>query len=141
LVRRGLPSTSRPCSASSSDGFTSPQQWRDLLVYGFLESLQNMTLANGRSLSRWEPWLGPETRTAWAGLIALWGDRTGTEITRWFSDQGFATDVSYADGEVWVGLRRGGRVAAPDYGRSHDELSALRSAQARYLSEQLPLDE
>src|SRR3989442_5751182 len=35
-------------------------QWRDLLIYGFLESLQNVTLANKRSLSRWEPLLGPE---------------------------------------------------------------------------------
>ncbi len=117
------------------------QHWRDLLVYGFLESLQNVTLRSGRDLSHWAPYLGPETKAAWSGLIALWSDGGGTDIERWFSDQGFTTDLTEADGEVWVALRRGGAVVALRYGRGHDRLGALRRAMARYLTEQLPMSQ
>ena len=48
---------------------------RNLLVLGFLESLQNIELNRGRPLARWEPLLGPETRVAWRAVIDFWAGR------------------------------------------------------------------
>jgi hypothetical protein len=52
---------------------TPPQ--RDLLIVGFLETLQNVSLNRGMPLVRWERWLRPLSLEAWQVLIALWDAR------------------------------------------------------------------
>ena len=45
---------------------------RDLLIVGFLEDLQNLSLNNDLALEAWLPWLGPETRASWAAVERFW---------------------------------------------------------------------
>jgi hypothetical protein len=45
---------------------------RDLVIVGFLEDLQNVSLNAGVRLEYWLPWLGHEKQTSWAMLERLW---------------------------------------------------------------------
>jgi hypothetical protein len=45
---------------------------RELLIVGFLEDLQNITMNTGHDLARWGPLLGPLTREAWTALVGVW---------------------------------------------------------------------
>lgn len=45
---------------------------RDLLIVGFLEDLQNISLNRGVPLESWLQWLGPETRSSWTVVERFW---------------------------------------------------------------------
>ncbi len=45
---------------------------RDLIIVGFLEDLQNISLNSELPLARWDPWLGDKTSEAWKVLEDLW---------------------------------------------------------------------
>jgi hypothetical protein len=45
---------------------------RTLIVVGFLEDLQNISLNNGVTLDSWERWLGPTTTEAWGKVMDVW---------------------------------------------------------------------
>lgn len=48
---------------------------RDLIIVGFLEDLQNISLNGALGLAAWTSWLGRNTREAWDTLEALWSGR------------------------------------------------------------------
>lgn len=48
---------------------------RNLLIVGFLEDLQNVSLNRGVPIDRWTQWLGPKTSTAWKAVQDLWSGR------------------------------------------------------------------
>lgn len=45
---------------------------RDVIIVGFLEDLQNLSLNRNVALTAWSPFLGPHTREAWGRLEAYW---------------------------------------------------------------------
>ena len=45
---------------------------RDLLIVGFLEDLQTLSLNDGLTLESWLPWLGPESRASWSAVERYW---------------------------------------------------------------------
>jgi hypothetical protein len=54
---------------------------RDLLVVGFLEDLQNISMNRGTSLEAWTAWLGPQTSVAWDSVTTMWDGRlTSSEL-------------------------------------------------------------
>ena len=55
-------------------GKASPET-RDLIIVGFLEDLQNISLNGALGLNGWTSWLGTNTREAWDTLEALWSGR------------------------------------------------------------------
>ena len=55
-------------------GRASPET-RDLIIVGFLEDLQNISLDGPLGLSAWTSWLGTSTREAWDTVEAAWSGR------------------------------------------------------------------
>ena len=55
-------------------GSASPET-RDLIIVGFLEDLQNISLNRAVGLTAWTVWLGTNTREAWDTLEAAWSGR------------------------------------------------------------------
>lgn len=54
---------------------------RHLVIVGFLEDLQNVSLNSGMALDYWLTWLGPETQSSWAVLQRFWaGELTADEF-------------------------------------------------------------
>jgi hypothetical protein len=45
---------------------------RDLIIVGFLEDLQNLSLNGNVAPSAWKPWLGKKTSEAWKVLEDFW---------------------------------------------------------------------
>jgi hypothetical protein len=59
---------------------------RDLLVVGFLEDLQNISLHEEIQLEDWSGWLGTLTAEAWRVLIDMWSGRLAQgEFNRYIS--------------------------------------------------------
>jgi hypothetical protein len=52
-----------------------PAETRNLLIVGFLETLQNVTMNAGRDPRRWAPLLPPHAREGWDALNALHAGR------------------------------------------------------------------
>lgn len=52
------------------EGSEEVQNW---VVVGVLEGLQNQVSHTELTYAAFEPWLGPETRKEWDGLIEAWG--------------------------------------------------------------------
>ncbi|MBI5289022.1 MAG: hypothetical protein HY873_08615 [Chloroflexi bacterium] len=48
---------------------------RELLVVGFVEGLQNVSLNNEVPLSRWDPWLRDLTREGWDVISGFWSGK------------------------------------------------------------------
>ena len=48
---------------------------RELIIVGFLEDLQNISLNAALGLAAWTLWLGTSTREAWDTLEAAWSGR------------------------------------------------------------------
>jgi hypothetical protein len=48
------------------------QTTRSLLIVGFIEDLQNISLNRGGQLNTWIRWLGPTTLVAWREVEQLW---------------------------------------------------------------------
>jgi hypothetical protein len=51
---------------------------RDLLIVGFLEDLQNISLNRGVALDRWAVWLGGLAKDAWMAIRELWSGKLST---------------------------------------------------------------
>jgi hypothetical protein len=52
----------------------------ELTVVGLLEDLQNGNITGVEDYSRWEEWLEPEAREAWAALTHMWnGDKVALQ--------------------------------------------------------------
>ncbi len=51
---------------------TASPEVRDLIIVGFLEDLQNLSLNGNVPLAAWEPWLGNKTSEAWRVLEDFW---------------------------------------------------------------------
>jgi hypothetical protein len=61
---------------------------RDLIIVGFLEDLQNVSLNGDVPISAWTPWLGEKTAEAWAVLDDMWQGRLSpTEFNSYISGQ------------------------------------------------------
>lgn len=55
---------------------------RELLVVGFIESLQNVSLNSDVALDVWEQWLGQRTKDGWDVIIDLWdGKLDGSRLS------------------------------------------------------------
>jgi hypothetical protein len=48
---------------------------RDLIIVGFLEDLQNISLNRELPMTAWTPWLGEKTAEAWKVLDDMWQGR------------------------------------------------------------------
>ena len=48
------------------------QTTRSLLIVGFIEDLQNISVSRGGQLNTWIHWLGPTTLVAWRKVEQLW---------------------------------------------------------------------
>ena len=57
----------------------SPADIRDLVLVGFLEDLQNVSLNRGLSLESWEQWLPPRTLEGWRVVKGLWDGSVSKE--------------------------------------------------------------
>jgi hypothetical protein len=51
---------------------------RNLLIVGFLEDLQNLSLHAGVPLDHWRTWLGPEATAGWDALTKVWAGEIST---------------------------------------------------------------
>jgi len=54
---------------------TASAEVRDLIIVGFLEDLQNISLNRDVPLTAWTPWLGKRTAQAWKVLDDFWSGR------------------------------------------------------------------
>ena len=45
---------------------------RNLVIVGFLEDLQNISLNKSIELAAWNRWLQPQTRMAWDMVVKFW---------------------------------------------------------------------
>jgi len=80
LVDSGDDSTDwSPLFAEIEHRLTRRPDERNVIALGFLETLQNVELNSARDLARWEPILGPETRSIWVALVAMWAGRIGRD--------------------------------------------------------------
>jgi hypothetical protein len=62
---------------------------RDLVIVGFLEDLQNISLNREVPLTAWTPWLGTKTAEAWTVLDDMWSGRLSPEaFKRYIAAQG-----------------------------------------------------
>jgi len=60
------------------------QRDRNLLIVGFIEDLQNISMNRGVPLRDWDRWLGPITREAWSQVEKLWsGEITPAEFNQY----------------------------------------------------------
>jgi len=62
----------RAAELTLEDG--SPED-RNLVIVGFLESIQNLIINSGGSLDEWKPRMGPEVSAAWQALQDVWQAR------------------------------------------------------------------
>jgi hypothetical protein len=60
---------------------------RKLLIVGFLEDLQNLSLNRGMPLASWRRWLGPATGEAWSMIEGMWSGSTSPEQFNYFVDR------------------------------------------------------
>jgi len=49
-----------------------PPTTRNLLIVGFLEDLQNLSVNRGIPPASWRKWLGPASQEAWSMIEGLW---------------------------------------------------------------------
>jgi hypothetical protein len=52
---------------------------RNLVIVGFIETLQNIILNSGLTITPWEKYLGPRTVRGWRGVDAFWMARMPPE--------------------------------------------------------------
>jgi len=52
---------------------------RNLLIVGFLEDLQNVSLNRGLPLDLWDRYLGPKTKIAWEAIKDVWSGKLAPE--------------------------------------------------------------
>ena len=63
---------------------------RELIIVGFIETLQNNLLNNGLTIAPWEEHLGPRTCRAWRGVEDLWTSRMRPSEFKRRVNSGFA---------------------------------------------------
>lgn len=54
---------------------TASPEVRDLIIVGFLEDLQNISLNRDVPTTAWAPWLGKKTAEAWKVLQDMWSGK------------------------------------------------------------------
>jgi hypothetical protein len=60
---------------------------RNLLIVGFLEDLQNLSLNRGMPLATWRRWLGPATGEAWSMIEGMWSGPISPEQFNYYVDR------------------------------------------------------